>query len=279
MFRIVIYSFLMFLMFGCSSKSGGIQDNFVLFSKASNNRKIVVTSPSPTFIKAEQEEKVKEPKVSTKNIELPKFNNIQFDYKIIPHDRVSIIVYKHPEFSSTTLEGRSRDKGLLVNSKGDIRLPLVKTLHLAGLTQIEAQQKVESAYSKYLKVPDIYLEVVNKRAYIIGEVNSPGEIELAHETLTLLQIISKAGDFKDSADKTKIMILRNGGDRVHSELVNLTDINSLKTANLMIKPNDIVYVLPNNMKIFNKKVSDVSPIVRLIGSLLSPFITLKILSN
>jgi len=89
----------------------------------------------------------------------------------------------------------------------------------------------------------------------------------------------KAGDFKDSADKTKIMILRNGGDRVHSELVNLTDINSLKTANLMIKPNDIVYVLPNNMKIFNKKVSDVSPIVRLIGSLLSPFITLKILSN
>jgi len=270
MFRIVIYSFLMFLMFGCSSKSGGIQDNFVLFSKANWSKADSANKVKPIDSKKDSKQPI---------LTLPQFSNIRFKYKIVPNDRASIIVYKHPELSSTTLLGRSSDRGILINSEGDIRLPLVKSIHLEGLSQTEAQSKIEDAFKKYLKSPDIYFEILNKRAYVIGEVNSPGEIELLNEKLTLLQILSKAGDLKDSADKTKIMILRSGKDKINSEIVNLVDFNSLKMANLMIKPNDIVYVLPNNMKIFNKKVDEISPIVRLIGSLLSPFITLKILSN
>ena len=257
MIKYILLLLPIFIMLGCSSKFSDNRDELVLFSNA--EWKYSETN---------------KPEI-TKNIKLetPKFDNIQFDYKIIPNDRVSVNIYKHPEFSS------ANDRGILVNTKGDIRLPLVKTVHLAGLTQTQAHEKLEDAFRRYIKHPDIYLEVLNKRAYVIGEVNSPGEIELLNEKLTLLQIVSKAGDFKESADKTKIMILRNRGERVESEFVNLTDANSLKTANLMIKPNDIVYVLPNKMKLFNTKVSEVSPIFGLIGSILSPFITLKVLSN
>ena len=196
-------------MFGCSSKIGDSRDEFVLFSKAKWSK-----ADSTNNVKPIDSKKVD----SKKNLKQsfftpPEFNNVKFKYKIVPNDRASIIVYKHPELSSTTLSSRSSDRGILINSEGDIKLPLVKSIHLEGLSQTEAQEKIENAFKKYLKSPDIYFEILNKRAYVIGEVNSPGEIELLNEKLPLLQIISKAGDLKDSADKSKIMILRSGKNK------------------------------------------------------------------
>jgi polysaccharide export outer membrane protein len=237
-------------MLGCSNK-----ENFILFNKVDINQS------------------------KLNSINLSQFDTATFEYKIVPNDRVSIIIYKHPELSPSTLGNITSDRGILINSKGDIRLPLVKTIHLAGLTQTEAQEKIEERFKRYIKSPDVYFEVLNKRAYVIGEVNNPGEVELINEKLTLIQLISKAGDFRDSANKQAIMILRSGKDRINSEIVNLTDFNSLKTANLMIKPNDIVYVLPKDMKAFNVKVDEINPVFRLISNILSPFITVKVLSN
>jgi len=237
-------------MLGCSNK-----ENFILFNKVDINQS------------------------KLNSINLSQFDTATFEYKIVPNDRVSIIIYKHPELSPSTLGNITSDRGILINSKGDIRLPLVKTIHLAGLTQTEAQEKIEQRFKRYIKSPDVYFEVLNKRAYVIGEVNNPGEVELINEKLTLIQLISKAGDFRDSANKQAIMILRSGKDRINSEIVNLTDFNSLKTANLMIKPNDIVYVLPKDMKAFNVKVDEINPVFRLISNILSPFITVKVLSN
>jgi len=272
--KYVGYLLLLFFVSGCSHKFTSNSEELVLFSKAEEWKYSQANIVKKTEKRIDKKEYIKPQK-----IEIPKFDNIQFDYKIIPHDRVSIFVYKHPELSSSSFENRTTDRGLLVDVQGNIRLPLVKKIHLAGLTQTEANKKIEDSFRRYLKHPDIYFEVLNKRAYVIGEVNSPGEIELINETSTLLQILSKAGDFKDTADKTKIMILRNKGKYVNSKFVNLTDIHSLKSANLMIKPNDIVYVLPNRMKLFNTKVSEFHPIVDLISSMLSPFVTLKVLSG
>ena len=250
MIRHMLYFLLLAMLLGCSNKK-----EFVLFNQADLNQS------------------------RESSVETSEFNNIHFEYKIVPHDRVSLIIYKHPDLSPTTLGNRTSDRGILVNARGNIRLPLVKSIHVAGLTQTEAQEKIENAFKQYIKSPDIYFEVLNKRAYVIGEVNSPGEIELLNEQLNLIQILARAGDLKDTANKKAIMILRSGKDKINSQMVNLTDFNSLKTANLMIKPHDVVYVLPNDMKVFNSKVNEVNPIFRLISNALSPFITIKILSN
>jgi len=211
---------------------------------------------------------------------LNQLKNVQFEYKIQPHDRVSLIVYKHADLSTSTINSQQQERGLLVNSRGNIRVPLIKSIHLAGLTQTEAEDAIESALQTYIKQPDVQVEVLNKRAYIIGEVKNPGEIELINERLTLLQLIAKAGDLTDTANRQSILILRGGNSsRLKTEVVNLTDINSLKMANLMIKPNDIVYVTPNSMKAFNTGVKEIDPIFNLIGHVLTPFVSIKFLSN
>jgi polysaccharide export outer membrane protein len=243
---------------GCTSK-----EDYLLF----NQTKIHKSSGQQNDAQAQQET-------------ITQLENIQFEYKIQPHDRVSLVVYKHADLSTSTINSQQQERGLLVNSKGNIRIPLIKSIHVAGLTQTEAEDAIENALQVYIKQPDVQVEVLNKRAYIIGEVKNPGEIELVNERLTLLQIIAKAGDLTDEANRKSILILR-GGERsqVKTEVVNLTDINSLKMANLIIKPNDIVYVTPNNMKAFNTGVKEIDPIFNLIGHVLTPFVSIKFLSN
>jgi polysaccharide export outer membrane protein len=213
--------------------------------------------------------------------EILQSSDIQFEYKILPHDRISVMVYKHPELSTTmTLNSLQQEKGLLVNSKGTIRLPLVDKIKIAGLTQTEAEDKISKAFATYLKHPDVQIEVMNKRAYVVGEVNKPGEIKLENERLTLLQILAVAGDLTIHANRKSILIFK-GGDAKHvrTRVINLTDKNSLLSANLMVEPNDIVYVMPNDMKAFNNTVQEISPIFSLIGNILSPFVSIKFLSN
>jgi len=231
----------------CSSK-----DDYILFNKAQNGQEVQTTE----------------------------VKNIAFEYKIQPYDRVSVIVYKHPEFSTTATGAAQEERGLLVNSKGYLRLPLIKKIRVAGLSQTQAEERISDRFRTYLKHPDIQIEVLNKRAYVIGEVNRPGEIPLPNERITLLQILAKAGDLTNSANRSSILIIKNGQmSKVHTKIVNLTDANALATANLMIEPNDIVYVMPNGMKAFNTKVNEISPIFQLISNVLQPFVNVKVLTR
>ena len=206
--------------------------------------------------------------------------NVNFEYKILPHDRLSVIIYKHPELSSDKATAGQKERGLLVDSRGDIRLPLIKKIHLSGLTQPQAEIALTRAYRVYLKEPDIHLEVMNKRAYVIGEVRRPGEITLENEQLPLLQLLARSGDLTDQANRKSILVMRRVGNaKVSSQIVDLTSANSIIAANLMIRPNDIVYVMPNGMKAFNNKVSEIAPMFRLIGNILQPFVNIKFLAN
>jgi polysaccharide export outer membrane protein len=211
---------------------------------------------------------------------ITQLNNVKYEYLIQPHDRISITMYNHPELGTTSVQSQKQDlRGVLVNSSGYVRLPLIKSIHVAGLTQTQAQKKIEKAYSAYLEDAEVYLEVLNKRAYILGEVNKPGEIRLFNEKATLLQMLAKAGDFKDTANRHAVVIMKQRKNKVLTQTVDLTGANAIKMANLMIYPNDIVYVAPNGMKSFNVGVGEISPMFDLLGTITQPIVNVKYLSD
>ena len=131
---LLIISFISIGFSGCSTK-----DDYLLFNKAELNQ------PANTTSAQNQESTV---------------SNIQFDYKIQPHDRISVIVYKHPELSTSNIN-LPQERGILVNSKGNLRMPLIKSIHIAGLSQTEAENKLSEALATYIKSPDVQLEVLN----------------------------------------------------------------------------------------------------------------------
>ena len=205
--------------------------------------------------------------------------NVKFEYKILPHDRISLIVYQHPDLSTTTPAMATQDPGMLVDSDGVISIALLEDVKIAGLTQKEAAQKIEQGYDQYLNYSKVRVDVLNKRAYVIGEVKRPGEFPLQNEQLTLLQAIAQAGDFTETANRTQILIIRSAQNGAETMMIDLTDTNSITHANLMIKPNDIVYVTPTSMKAINSSISSISPIFGLISNILAPFVSYTYLKN
>ena len=205
--------------------------------------------------------------------------NIKFEYKIVPHDRISIIVYQHPDLSTTTPMMATQDKGIMVDSEGVVSLPLLEDVKISGLTQKEAAQKIEDGYDKYLNYSKVRVDVLNKRAYVIGEVQKPGEFPLENEQMTLLQAIAKAGDFTDTANRQKIFIIRSVQNGAKTIMIDLTDKNSITHANLMIKPNDIVYVTPTSMKAINTNIASITPIFQIIGTILSTYVSFDYITN
>jgi len=205
-----------------------------------------------------------------------------FEYKIRPHDRITLVIYNNPELSTgvgSNPTGAGLGESILVNSRGELRLPLIKNIKIAGLSQPEAEYKLERAFSEYLKSPNVQLEVLNKRAFVLGEVNRPGPIELQNEQIPLLQLLAIAGDLTPSANKKSIIILKNEEHGIVTKVVSLTDINSIRIANQMIQPNDVVYVVPNGMRLFNNKINEINPMIQLVANALSPFLTIRLLTQ
>jgi polysaccharide export outer membrane protein len=195
------------------------------------------------------------------------YTNGRFEYRILPHDRIGIAVYGHSDLSA---------KGALVDSRGNIMLPLINSVHIGGLTQPQASRKLQARYRRYLKHPSIQLEVLNKRAYVIGEVLAPGPIALPNEEMPLLQAIALARDFKDTANRSKIIVLRSVGRGTRAKVVDLTNLTSLSYAGMMIRPNDIVYVAPSDMKKFELNIGRVYQIA---SYMLTPFAAYKTLTK
>ena len=204
--------------------------------------------------------------------------NQKIEYKILPQDRVSINIYKYPELVPTNMA--EEGNGLLVNSEGYIYLPLIHKVKLSGLTQTDAARLLERKYKAYLTDPTLNLEVINKRVYILGEVNKPGVVEVDREKLTIMEALALSGDFTDSAIRDDIRVIsHNSQGQMTMRSIDMTDFTSLTLANLTIKPNDIVYVQPSGWKEFKIKSDNITAPFETIAKIASPFVTIKYLTD
>jgi polysaccharide export outer membrane protein len=248
LYRYLLYTLLIaFALSGCGSKTL-LQDSYALKNKEESSKQL-------------------QPRV---------YRNTHFEYRIAAHDRVQITVYNHPELSTASAEGMNSANGILVDNSGRISLPLVGVMQIGGLTQPQASRKIQSAYSKYLKKSSTHLEVLNKRAFVVGEVKSPGVVKLPNEQTALLQAIAEVGGFTDTADKEKIVLIRKAGRGSRVEIIDLTNLTSLSHSTMMIRPNDILYVSPSSMKAV---ALPAAAIFKLVADALLPFVRYQDLTN
>ncbi|MEA3490837.1 MAG: polysaccharide biosynthesis/export family protein [Campylobacterota bacterium] len=214
---------------------------------------------------------------SKKQVKSEKKMSMQsIEYKIMPHDRLSVVIYQYPELTPTSMN----EKGILIDNEGYISLPLIHKVKIAGYTQSAAARMIEGRYKKYLTDPSLNIEVMNKRVYVLGEVKKPGVVQLDNEVGTVMQVIAHAGGLTNSARRDSLYIVSSDGkNNMTMRRVNLTSFSSIQRTNIVIKPNDVLYVQPNKWKSFKVASDDfTSPFVT-ITKIAAPFVTLKYLSD
>jgi len=157
------------------------------------------------------------------------------EYIIGPGDILDVEVWKEPQLSAK----------VPVRPDGKITLPLINDIQAAGRTPLELRAAIQKALSKYLENPVVSVSVVgvNKKFFILGKVNAPGEYPL-NSPITVLQAIALAKGFADWADKEHIIILRQLHGKQIRLKFNYEDVAQGKhlEENIYLKPGDTIIV-------------------------------------
>lgn len=163
------------------------------------------------------------------------------DAKIMPGDVISIATYGAAELT-TSMGGPGA--GVKVGAQGEIVLPYLGTVRLAGLTPSEASLFLERELKEkgILVDPQVSVQLTDSPTKIIsvlGEVLKPQPVPAFGE-LHLLDVISACGGFTPLASHT-ITVRRTG--EVNSITVHLgTDPGNTDASNIPLMPGDTVIV-------------------------------------
>jgi polysaccharide export outer membrane protein len=192
--------------------------------------------------------------------DLPPRNESRF--VLGPSDQISISVWRNSDM----------DKTVLVSPSGYISLALIGNIKASGLTIPELTAQISTSLEKYIVNPQVDVNVVSirsRKAYVFGEVQTPGSLVLDHAT-TPVEAIAMSGGFLKSADQNKVMLIRAGTDDVTVETLNLNlrsnDGRETLASNFRLQPNDMLYVVPST-------ISNVESFMVRFKNILNPFVT------
>jgi len=147
------------------------------------------------------------PSVTTNSVTAPS------GYVLSANDQVAIEVFGEDDL---------RTNGRL-NGEGNLSLPLLGSVHLAGLTLTQATARVTELYARdYLVNPKVNVSLVSyakRRFTVLGQVNRPGSFDMPEGSPTgidLLEAIAMAGGYTRIAAPERITVRRHGskGDEV-----------------------------------------------------------------
>jgi polysaccharide biosynthesis/export protein len=169
----------------------------------------------------------------------PAQDNFVREYKIGPKDLLEIRVQEVPELAGLSVR---------VSEDGSITLPLVGSLKLGEMTKDEVERLIARVLvdRKLVRNPQVSVfikEYQSQVVSLIGAVNKAGTFQLVGR-VTLLDIISQAGGFKDNASN-EIFVLREGkgasSATIRIDLEDLT-VNGNQNLNIPLQPGDVINI-------------------------------------
>lgn len=141
--------------------------------------------------------------------------------------------------------------GYRINQKGNIEMPLLGEVPIAGLTLDEARNLISERIKEtnYLKDFNVHLRYLSFRITVLGEVNSPGSYTIPSQRLNILEALGLAKDVNIYSKRRNILVIREENGKQNFGRIDLTSKNLFKSEWYHLKPNDIVYVQPHSAKI------------------------------
>lgn len=179
------------------------------------------------------------------------------EYKIQPLDLLSIRIESlteeefdfiqklYPNTQSGGAVGNINGQlisGFLVDNEGNIEFPVVGKINFEGLSIFQAQEKLQDAFRKFLKDPVARVRLLNFRFTVLGEVNVESQVVSINPRVTVMEAVGMSGGLTDLADRSKIKIIRQRGDKSEVFYLNLLDENLVSNENYYVQQNDVIIV-------------------------------------
>lgn len=165
--------------------------------------------------------------------------------------------------------------GYSLDSEGNINLPILGKLKVAGLTVTETRNLIQKLAVEYIKDAQIEIRLLSFKIYFLGEFARPGMQTVYSDRANILEAVSMAGDITYNGNRRKLCILRSYEDKTKLIEVDLTRRDILTSPEFFLQPNDVVYVKPLKTTIFRIRLNEYMG----IWSILTSTITMIVLIN
>jgi polysaccharide export outer membrane protein len=138
--------------------------------------------------------------------------------------------------------------GFLVDQAGDIQLPLMGSVRVAGLTTKDARELVRVKLLNYLKEPVVGLRIINLKVSVLGDVSRPGVYPVQNERVSVADALSMAGDLTITGVRSNVLLIREVDGKRKYVRLDLHSKDLFNSEYFYLQNNDILYVQPGNAK-------------------------------
>lgn len=205
--------------------------------------------------------------------------NPKEDYKISIDDKIT--------FSLATNDGKriveslsgvgdvNRNQALiqeyLVRKSGFVELPVIGEVKVAGLTLAQCEDSLEKQFSKEYQDPFVQVKVTNQRVIVFpGNGADAKVIPLLNNNTTLMEAIAQAGGITERGKARSVKVMRREGDVRKVYKIDLSTIEGLPYADMIVQGNDYIYVEPNP-ELTKGVVKEIAPVLSIFSSALIIF--------
>lgn len=162
---------------------------------------------------------------------LPANEPTHYEYRVGPHDILSIRVWNNPDLStsstnqqSAAIESQSDESGVIqrqsvtpegveVQANGRFFYPFAGTVVAAGRTVDDIRKELTHKLSDFVVEPQVSVRVQefnSQKVQILGEVNAPQPISITSNPLHVLDAIALAEGLTSAADRAEAVLIRQG---------------------------------------------------------------------
>jgi len=190
------------------------------------------------------------------------------EFRLFSNDGFKLIDLTNISGSPNIVQSGAGVLQYLIENDGTSKLPVLGSVKLEGYSIRDAENMLEEKYSKYYVKPFVLVKVTNKRVILFpGSGGTARVVPLANNHTTLIEVLAIGGGIPEYAKAYKIKIIRGDPKKPLVYLVDLSTIQGVAQANMVMQANDIVYVEPR-FRLTNEVLKEISPALSLLSSAL-----------
>lgn len=153
-----------------------------------------------------------------------------------------------------------------VRQDGTAEIPVKGSIKVAGLTVQQLEDTLSNLYKREYQNPFVQARLTNQRVIVFpGTGGDAKVIPLQNSNTTLMEAIALAGGVAERGKASSIKLMRTNGTTRVVYVLDLSTIEGLKYADMIVQANDYIYVEPSE-RVGREVVQSTAPILSLLSS-------------
>lgn len=201
----------------------------------------------------------------------------KFEAVISPYDELDIIITSFDSelarpfnIRNTSNANYATNTGIayLVDVDGNIELPVLGSIHAAGLTRLKLQERVKELLVSggYISDPFVLVRFRSFKVFFLG-ANGGKAITVPNERCTFLEALALSGDMNIYTNRNKIMVMREVDGKMVSRYLDPRSSKVFNDPFFMLQQNDFIITRNTGYRNFQQSFSNMSTIFSAISTI------------